>query len=129
MSTLEIGGTQFSLSFRRRMSCVPAGIISGLCVLWSSIWTLISELLDVMRPHTDVCLEANSCHFSPKHLISQLFSPASYSLRHLKYKDSSLFSSFDSLNISFHANWKVHVSLGHHRLFSKNFVPFYITFQ
>lgn len=124
MSTLEIGGTQFSLSFRRRMSCVPAGIISGLCVLWSSIWTLISELLDVMRPHTDVCLEANSCHFSPKHLISQLFSPASYSLRHLKYKDSSLVSSFDSLNISFHANWKVHVSLGHHRLFSKKLCPF-----
>lgn len=129
MSTLEIGGTQFSLSFRRRMSCVPAGIISGLCVLWSSIWTLISELLDVMRPHTDVCLEANSCHFSPKHLISQLFSPASYSLRHLKYKDSSLFSSLIPWIFRFMRTGKF-MSLWAITVFSpKNFVPFYITFQ
>lgn len=115
------GNTIFSILQTQGVLCTSGNNFWSLCFMKLYMNTY---KLDVMRPHTDVCLEANSCHFSPKHLISQLFSPASYSLRHLKYKDSSLFSSFDSLNISFHANWKVHVSLGHHRLFSKKLCPF-----
>lgn len=103
-----------------------------LCTSGNNFWSLCFMKL-YMNTYKWIigCDEAtHRCLFRSQFLplqpqaLNQSIILSSYSLRHLKYKDSSLFSSFDSLNISFHANWKVHVSLGHHRLFCKKLCPF-----